>query len=104
MEAVLMQKLQEKSITNYDISEVSHSKHTKNYSLEEMGLNELLYVADQEKLLDKNSYRLGHYIRDYRNVVHPAKEKRSKDAINHDNALTMWSVLKRLIDELYPKS
>ncbi len=104
MEAVLMQKLTELGIAKYDISEISHSKHATNYPLIDMGLNELLFVADKEKLLDKNSYHLGHYIRDYRNVVHPAKEKRSKEEITHSNVLTMWSVLKRLVDELYPKS
>lgn len=104
MEAVLMQKLQESGISKYDITEISLSKRAKSYPLTEMGLNELLYVADKENLLDKNSYRLGHYIRDYRNIVHPAKEKRFKDAITHNDVLTMWTVLKRLIDELYPKS
>ncbi len=72
----------------------------KNCSLSSMALNELLFVAEKTNLIAKNSYHLGHYIRDYRNVVHPAKEIRMSENITHDNVLTMWSVLKRLIDEI----
>ena len=101
IEALLMQKIRERNIDKYDISQISKSKHATSYPVIDMGLNELLYVADQEKILDKNSYHLGHYIRDYRNIVHPAKEKRMSEDINHENVLTMWTVLKRLLDELY---
>ena len=61
----------------------------------------MLYVADKEGLLDKNSYHLGHYVRNYRNVVHPAKEKRMTEGISHENVLIMWTVLRRLIFKLY---
>ena len=101
IEALLMQKIRERSIDKYDISQISKSKHATSYPIVEMGLNELLFVADQEKILDKNSYHLGHYIRDYRNIVHPAKEKRMSEDVNHENVLTMWAVLKRLLEELY---
>lgn len=101
IEALLMQKIRERNIEKYDISPISKSKHATSYPVVDMGLNELLFVADQEKILDKNSYHLGHYIRDYRNIVHPAKEKRMSEEVNHENVLTMWAVLKRLLEELY---
>ena len=101
MEALLMQKIRERNIEKYDISPISKSKHATSYPVTDMGLNELLFVAGQEKILDKNSYHLGHYIRDYRNIVHPAKEKRMSEEVNHENFLTMWAVLKRLLEELY---
>ena len=88
-----MQKIRERSIDKYDISQISKSKHATSYPVVDMGLNELLFVADQEKILDKNSYHLGHYIRDYRNIVHPAKEKRMSEEVSHENVLTMWAVL-----------
>lgn len=65
-----------------------------------MALNELLSVVEQEKLIDHNSFHLSHYIRDYRNFIHPAKEIRSKDNITQENVLVIWSILKRLVDEL----
>ncbi len=98
---VLMQKIRERNIEKYDISPISKSKHATSYPITDMGLKDLLFVADQEKILDKNSYHLGHYIRDYRNIVHPAKEKRMSEEIKHENVLTMWAVLKRLLEELY---
>lgn len=101
MEALLMQKIRERDIERYDISPISNSRRATNYPVVDMGLNELLFVADKESILNKNSYHLGHYIRDYRNIVHPAKEKRMSEDVNHDNVLTMWAVLKRLLDELY---
>lgn len=101
IEALLMLKLKEQGIQEYDISPISKGKKAQNYPVNEMGLNELLYVADQKGILNKNSYHLGHYIRDYRNVVHPAKELRMSEKVSHENVLTMWSILKRLVSDLY---
>lgn len=101
IEALLMEKIREGGIDKYDISQISKGKHATSYPVTDMALNELLFVADQEKILDKSSYHLGHYIRDYRNIVHPAKEKRMSEEVNHENVLTMWAVLKRLLEELY---
>lgn len=102
VEALLMQRIFEKGISKCDITAISKHKNASNYSVSDMGLNELLYVADKERLLNKNNYHLGHYIRDYRNVVHPAKEIRTKETVSHENVLTMWSVLCRLIWDLFP--
>lgn len=100
IEALLMLKISEHGKTKYDISSISKHAGASNFAVSEMGLNELLFVADKEKLLDKSNYHLGHYIRDYRNVIHPAKELRMKQDINHDNVMVIWSVLKKLMNEL----
>lgn len=102
VEALLMQRIIERGFLKYDISAISGSKKASSYPVSEMGLSELLYVADKEKILNKNSYHLGHYIRDYRNIVHPAKEIRMKETVSHENVTTMWSVLCRLIWDLFP--
>ena len=101
VEALLMQRIIERGFSKYDITAISKSKKAASYPVSEMGLNELLYVADKEKILNKNSYHLGHYIRDYRNIVHPAKEIRMKETVCHENVTTMWSVLCRLIEDLF---
>ena len=44
------------------------------------------------------------YIKDYRNMVHPAREIRAKENVTHENVGTMWSVLVRLISVLFPDS
>lgn len=101
VEALVMQKIIERGFLKYDISAISAGKKASSYPVSEMGLNELLYVADKEKILNRNSYHLGHYIRDYRNIVHPAKEIRMKETVSHENVTTMWSVLCRLIWDLF---
>lgn len=102
-EALLYSRIIEKGIEKYDITSISHSKRASSYPTKEMGLNEMLFVSESEGLLDKNSYHLGHYIRDYRNIIHPAKEIRMLQDVSHENVVTMWNVLKRLIFDLYPE-
>lgn len=100
IEAIFLFKIKQTGKMDYDISEVSRSKKAKNFPIADMGLNELLYVADKEKLICKSNFHLSHYVRDYRNVVHPAKEIRTQQNITHENALMMWTILKQIINEL----
>ena len=97
IEALLYAKLTEKSITSYAVPTRSG---TTNKALKDMALADLLFVAEQERLITSNSIHLSHYVRDYRNFIHPAKEMRSSDNISQENVLIMWSILKRLINEL----
>ncbi len=97
IETLLYAKLTEKSITSYAVSTRSG---TTNKALRDMVLTDLLFVAEQEKLITPNSIHLSHYVRDYRNFIHPAKEIRATDHLSQENVLIMWSILKRLIYEL----
>lgn len=97
IEALLYAELKEKGINSYYIKRKGNNV---SINIEDMALNELLSVVEQEKLIDYNSFHLSHYIRDYRNFIHPAKEIRSKDNITQENVLVIWSILKRLVDEL----
>lgn len=97
IEALLYAVLKEKGINSYYIKRKGNNV---SINIEDMALNELLSVVEQEKLIDHNSFHLSHYIRDYRNFIHPAKEIRSKDNITQENVLVIWSILKRLVDEL----
>ena len=97
IEALLYAKLTEKNITSYAVPIRSG---TANKALKDMALADLLFVAEQERLITSNSIHLSHYVRDYRNFIHPAKEIRSTDNISQENVLIMWSILKRLINEL----
>lgn len=97
IEALLYAVLKEKGINSYYIKRKGNNV---SINIEDMALNELLSVVEQEKLIDYNSFHLSHYIRDYRNFIHPAKEIRSKDNITQENVLVIWSILKRLVDEL----
>lgn len=97
-EALLLYKITEKKIEKYDVTPVNpRRQNASNVPVKDMMLNELLHVAHQEHILDAANYHLGHYLRDYRNMIHPSKELRAKEDINHENVITMWSVLVRLI-------
>jgi len=100
IEALLLTKITESGKTTYSICEINSSKNAANYPIRDMGLNELLYVADKEKLICKSNFHLSHYARHYRNIVHPAKEIRTQHAVTHENALLMWTILKQIICEL----
>ena len=89
IEALLYAKLTEKSLTSYAVPARSG---TTNKALRDMALADLLFVAEQERLITSNSIHLSHYVRDYRNFIHPAKEMRSSDNISQENVLIMWLV------------
>lgn len=97
IEAIIYSTLKNRGIKAYEILRKGNRVKVK---VDEMSLNELLSVLEQEQLIDINSFHLSHYVRDYRNFAHPAKEIRSKEKITGENVLIMWSVLKRLVDVL----
>lgn len=102
VEAILLYQIEQNGITKYDISSICRHKDASHYPVANMALNELLYVANCEKMIATSNYHLGHYIKDYRNMIHPAREMRSKENVTHENVITMWSVLVRLISALFP--
>ena len=59
IEALLYTKLTEKSITAYAVPTRSG---TANKALKDMALADLLFVAEQEKLITPNSIHLSHYV------------------------------------------
>lgn len=101
-EALLLHQVNKKGVTKYDVSSVSRRRDASACPVSEMVLNELLYVALKENILDKSEHYLGHYLKDYRNMIHPAREIRAKENVTHENVGTMWSVLVRLISVLFP--
>lgn len=103
-EALLLYRVNMKGIDKYDVSEVSRHKDASNYPVSKMVLNELLHVALKVGILEKAEHHLGHYLKDYRNMVHPAREIRARENVTHENVGTMWSVLVRLISVLFPDS
>lgn len=100
-EALLLYRVSKKGISKYNVSAVSRHRNASDYPVADMVLNELLYVALQEAILDKAEHHLGHYLKDYRNMIHPAREIREKETMNHENVVTMWSVLVRMISALF---
>ncbi|WP_202711074.1 tetratricopeptide repeat protein [Sporosalibacterium faouarense] len=100
IEALVMDKLRECNIKKYDVQFRDKSKSKK---VETMGLNELLFVAKEERLMTHELYHHSQAIRGYRNLVHPAvEERKSKDTpqVTEHNAKLAWDVMRKVIKEL----
>ena len=95
IEALLLEKISSRNISRY-IMEDSKSK-----AISRMDLNDLLYVAFREKIIDDQLFYLAHALRGFRNLIHPSVEQR-KAAIKatEPNARIAWDIMCKLITEL----
>lgn len=100
IEALLIYKIKNIGKEKYDISEINKSSRANNFNIDDMNLNELIFVAEKETILGKDNSHLSHVIRNYRNIIHPAKEIRSEMEITQEKALMMWTMLKEIINEI----
>jgi len=98
IEALLVYKIEDKSILSYDIGSLLHSKPQMK-SVKEMSMNELLEVAKAEKIIDIEEYHLSNYIRFYRNTIHPSCEVRKNYDVSEDTAKLLWNALLVIIKE-----
>jgi Tfp pilus assembly protein PilF len=68
--------------------------------LDHWGLERMLDVALEIKLISENLYHWGHGIRGFRNLVHPGVEQRKSIEISRENAEMAWNVIRRLLSEI----
>ena len=100
IEALLIYIIKDHGILEYDLVGLRNRKSTCMKQIDEMILDELLFVSNKSKLLSDTNYYLSHFSREYRNVIHPNKEIRGKMEISTENAHLMWKILKEIIFEL----
>jgi tetratricopeptide (TPR) repeat protein len=95
VEAVLLDHIVSKSITSYTL------ENGKAKKVNQMDLNELLYVANKEGYIEVQLYHFAHGIRGFRNLIHPGVEKRKATiVVNEENALLAWGIVKKVIQEI----
>ncbi|MCK9211194.1 MAG: tetratricopeptide repeat protein [Ignavibacteriaceae bacterium] len=96
IEASLLFYVQGKGFSSYKL------ENGKTKKIISMDLNELLYLAKEEKYIDDHIYHLGHAIRGYRNLIHPGVEQRKKTLkISYDNAKLAWDITRKILLELF---
>jgi len=96
IETLLLYKITDKGIKKYKLPNMNKNKQIIN-----MGLSELLEVAKTENLIESQTYHISHFIRNYRNLIHPGVEQRKKAIeASKRNALRAWEFLIDIIKEI----
>jgi len=99
VEAIITYTLSDKNIIKYDIG-LLLNKRSKYKKIIDMDLNELLEVAKVEGIIQAEQYHLIHYLRFYRNIIHPSVEIRKSYNINEEKGTMMWNTLKIVLNEV----
>jgi tetratricopeptide (TPR) repeat protein len=95
IEALILEKLISKGLSSYIL------QNGKNIKLLDMALNDLLYVANKEKVINDQLYHLSHALRGFRNLIHPGVEQRKKALeISETNAKLAWDITRKIILEI----
>lgn len=98
IETLIMNRVLDSGITSHLPS--SHAKKRKKVIT--MNLSELLFTADENKIIEIQLYHFSQALKQYRNYIHPAVEIRkgkSKEITKRDAKLA-WELTKKIIFEI----
>ena len=95
IEAILLDLLSKDAVKAKKSNKAPQEK-----DLSKWDLNDLIEVAVETDLVDGEAAKLSHSVRDYRNLVHPGKEMRSKLKVEPEEAKIALQVFNILIKEL----
>lgn len=93
VEAILMDCILNKNIKKYEL-------RGKNKNISDLSLNDLLTVAEREGMISQTTYNLSHFIKDYRNIIHPSNLLRSSFKISNERVIVIWNILKEIMESL----
>ena len=96
-EALLNYKVQEKGIKNYSLIKDGKERKIK---VKDMGLADLIEVAQKEYIIHQTDYHLTQFLRNYRNLIHPSVELRKTMNIETEEAELIWGILKKIIKDI----
>jgi len=95
LETVLTAVLLDRGIEKHTICKSTKNEREKH--VKDMTLNELLDVAGDISLLSKDRLQLSHFIKDYRNAIHPITELKNEIDFSDKNATIAWTILKDIL-------
>jgi hypothetical protein len=67
------------------------------FAQRDVGLNDLLQWSRQHNVIDENLFRLAEPIRDYRNLIHPRVQERTKTQLSENLVQIGYNVLLEII-------
>jgi tetratricopeptide (TPR) repeat protein len=94
-EAILINHLKETGVTTINTTRGSKT-------LSDCTLQELIEESQKTGVLKNRSYYSAHMVRDYRNFIHPDKMLRENADTDEKLVLTVWNLLKNVINEVLP--
>lgn len=75
-------------------------KDGRTLPLSQWRLKDLLDVAHELQLIGGAASRIGHVVRDYRNLIHPEREYAAGESVTLRDANAMWQVCQHVLREL----
>jgi len=98
IEALILYKVRSSGIVKY----FPRVDANKNKKVIDMNLSELLFVADENKIIDIQLYHFSQALKHYRNFIHPAVEIRKAQIkkITKDDTIIAWKIIKKIIFEI----
>ncbi len=98
IESFILNKIFDSNITKH----LPNARAKKNKKVLNMNLSELLYVADQNQIIDNQLYHFSQVLKEYRNLIHPAVEIRKGKIkkITERDAKLAWEIAKKVISEI----
>lgn len=98
IESLILNKILDIGITK-SLPSVSVKNNKK---VTNMNLSELLYVADENNIIEVQLYHFSQALKQYRNYIHPGVEIRKGKVkkINEKDAVLSWEIAKKVICEI----
>lgn len=97
IEAILLDRINAKNISKYSLGK-GQGKTPK--AVNKLDLCELIEVAEKENIINLTYGHLAHFLRGFRNLIHPGVEQRKSLTVSKENAELAWTVVKKLINEV----
>lgn len=98
IESFILNKILDSDITKH----LPNSRAARSKKVLDMNLSELLYVADQNSIIEIQLYHFSQALKQYRNFIHPAVEIRKGKIkkITKEDAEIAWKITKKIIYEI----
>lgn len=101
VEAMLLDRLER---TDQDQIKQACKKHNIDHPLVRMGIDDLATIGKELQIIRSSSEHLVQFLREYRNLVHPARQRKEQTPLTHNDAITAKITVCRVAREISAKT